>query len=147
MTDGPGRYNEEATALRQALGAEIIGLVVVRGNRGDGFSLQVEAAEGETAPALIRTAVMMRAVADQLDNDAMRHAGKDVRARARLVLEAATTSLAMLSYGLGAFTQTLVEHDPGAVQPVLDAVNAMTQASDALQRAIAVMKRKSRGAG
>ena len=40
MPDGPGRYNDECTAARESANAQACILIVLGGNRGNGFEVQ-----------------------------------------------------------------------------------------------------------
>lgn len=43
MTVGPGKYDDEATAVREATGAAGVVLIVLGGGKGSGFSVQTKA--------------------------------------------------------------------------------------------------------
>jgi hypothetical protein len=63
MAWGPGKYDAEVTDLMKKLQAEGIILLVIGGNRGEGFSSQV------TLPALMAIPQMLRTIADQIERD------------------------------------------------------------------------------
>lgn len=60
----PGKYNAEATKLREETNAGLVFVLVLRGAKGDGSSLQT------TDPRLAAVAAkMLRIIADGLDAD------------------------------------------------------------------------------
>lgn len=138
MADVFVSYDAEAMALRKALGASIVGMVVVGGDRGDGAAFQMVASDAET---LIRAAGMLRGVAEQVEDGALRLSGMGAGAGARLVLEAGRTSLAMLAYGLGKLSAELTGAE---MQAVLAATDLMKKAFDELARVLE-SAHKSRG--
>ena len=64
MSAGPGRYDEEATALRVATDARGVVLLVVDGMRGTGFSVQMHSLED-----VKRLPGALRDLASQIDAD------------------------------------------------------------------------------
>lgn len=64
MALGPGKYDEVATAAREAAGAQAVILIVLNGAHGSGFSVQAVGEDISTRlPALLRT------VADGIESD------------------------------------------------------------------------------
>jgi hypothetical protein len=61
MAWGPGKYDLEVTQLRESTQAEGIILIVLGGNRGEGFSSQL------TLPALLAMPQILRTIADQIE--------------------------------------------------------------------------------
>jgi hypothetical protein len=69
--DSGGKYGPEATAVRLVTSAQLVMLLVVGGNRGDGFSVQTLArSETENASALKQAAAQLRLVADAMEANA-----------------------------------------------------------------------------
>ncbi len=64
MPQGPGKYDDIATAAREQTDAKCIVLVVLGGNRGNGFSVQATA---DVHPDDLVT--VLRKVADQIEHD------------------------------------------------------------------------------
>lgn len=54
MSVGAGRYDEAATAAREATKAEGVLLIVLGGEKGSGFSAQIPPEAIEKIPALLR---------------------------------------------------------------------------------------------
>lgn len=55
MPHGPGKYDDACTAARETTGAEAVLLMVIGGNKGSGFSMQMHDREVlETLPTLLR---------------------------------------------------------------------------------------------
>lgn len=75
MTTGPGKYDEECTAALIATDAQAVLLVVLGGDRGDGFSMSssVGSPPASMLPTVLRPASMLpavlRLVADQIEAD------------------------------------------------------------------------------
>jgi hypothetical protein len=64
MPTGPGKYDNEASRIREETNAELIILAILGGDKGDGFAIQT------TSPAALkRVPDMLRFMADQIDND------------------------------------------------------------------------------
>lgn len=64
MTLGRGRYDDEATAAREETGAQGIVLIVLAGDKGNGFAVQVR------SPYLLkRLPEMLRTMAEQIERD------------------------------------------------------------------------------
>jgi hypothetical protein len=63
MTIGPGKYDAEATHVMNSTHASGVIVIVIGGDRGEGFSIQ---ATLEVSLALPK---MLRMIADQLDPD------------------------------------------------------------------------------
>lgn len=66
MAIGPGQYDEEVTELRERLQASGIVLMVAGGNRGHGFSAQLDLQSMMLLPRVLRE------LADQIEADAQR---------------------------------------------------------------------------
>ena len=67
MSFGPGVYDAECTAARTAAKASGTILLVIHGDRGNGFSVQV------TDPGIISLLpAMLRSMADQIEVDSKR---------------------------------------------------------------------------
>ena len=60
---GPGKYDEEATLVQERTEAAGVIVIVVGGNKGQGFACQGTLAVTQALPA------MLRHIADQLDAD------------------------------------------------------------------------------
>lgn len=67
MAFGGGKYEPEAEAALKTTNADLIGVFVVGGNRGDGFALQVKAPSGLLA--LAKLPEILRTIAEQVEND------------------------------------------------------------------------------
>lgn len=63
MPIGPGKYDDEATTVREQTDASGIILVVLEGRKGTGFSVQAPGHVLFTLPEILR------ALADQIDED------------------------------------------------------------------------------
>ncbi len=64
MSHGPGKYDDEATAAREATGAAAVVLIVLGGRKGEGFAVQA------TSPALVaKLPALLRSMAEQIDAD------------------------------------------------------------------------------
>lgn len=64
MAVGPGKYDDLATYVRQASKATAVVVAVIDGDKGSGFSVQVE---GPLAPNLAR---LLRVMADEIERGA-----------------------------------------------------------------------------
>lgn len=65
MAHGPGKYDDEATMVRERTAAEAVVVVVVGGLRGHGFSTQ-----SSDPQMLARLPALLRQIADQIEKDA-----------------------------------------------------------------------------
>lgn len=63
MTAGPGKYDDQATTIREATGADTVMVIVIGGNQGEGFSVQTTPANARLLPNLLRY------LADQIEAD------------------------------------------------------------------------------
>jgi hypothetical protein len=74
MPFGPGKYDDDATAIREKLKADGIILIVLGGDKGQGFSAQLNFAATMAMPEILRT------VADQIEQSqgAMKAAADEV---------------------------------------------------------------------
>ena len=61
MAKGPGKYDDLATQVREAAEAPAVVVIVIKGNRGSGFSVQASADLTASLPALLRH------IADEID--------------------------------------------------------------------------------
>jgi hypothetical protein len=65
MAVGPGKYDPECTAVRLATRAETVILVVIGGDRGNGFSVQALAHdERESAMSVVKA---LRVMANEIE--------------------------------------------------------------------------------
>lgn len=56
MTAGPGKYDDQATAVRLATGADTVLVLVIGGDRGEGFSVQTrDPTMAREVPNILRT--------------------------------------------------------------------------------------------
>jgi hypothetical protein len=62
MNDGPGKYDDACTAARESTQAQGVLLVVLGGNKGNGFSAQFVGAD-----MVGRVPELLRVVADQIE--------------------------------------------------------------------------------
>ena len=62
MAQGPSKYDRECTLVRESAQAKVVLVIVVGGDRGDGFAMQ---AGGDVPPTVV--AKMLRNVADQIE--------------------------------------------------------------------------------
>lgn len=62
MPAGPGKYDDACTQARQATGGEAVVLIVLDGEQGSGFSVQVA---GESIAHLLP--FLLRTTADQIE--------------------------------------------------------------------------------
>ncbi len=68
MTIGAGKYDDICTMVRSTTDAEMVLLIIARGNRGEGFSVQC------TDPQLLADLPgVLRSVADQIEADTLKH--------------------------------------------------------------------------
>jgi hypothetical protein len=64
VAEGPGRYDKEAAMVMESAKARGVMVIIYRGDRGNGFSMQ------STDPRFIRTIPdILRSMADQIDQD------------------------------------------------------------------------------
>jgi hypothetical protein len=63
MTHGPGKYDQFATYVRVHTEAAAVVVIVIDGNKGEGFSVQAD----ETV--VLKLPAMLRALADEMDRD------------------------------------------------------------------------------
>lgn len=64
MSLGPGKYDDACSVAREAIDAELVILVVMNGNRGNGFSIQcIDPRMARSLPQLLR------AMADDIEKD------------------------------------------------------------------------------
>jgi len=60
---GPGKYDKEATTIRKATNADGVVLIIIGGNKGDGFSCQASLEVHLTLPEILKN------VANQVEED------------------------------------------------------------------------------
>lgn len=65
MSRGPGKYDQECGAAREATAAEAVLLIVINGKLGSGFSVQAN----EGSPTLAALPGILRDVAAQIAQD------------------------------------------------------------------------------
>lgn len=65
---GPGKYDDALTVAREMCGSDAAILIVQRGNKGPGFSVQADAGLIRAIPA------MLRIVAHEIEEDLKRDA-------------------------------------------------------------------------
>jgi hypothetical protein len=63
MSLGPGKYDDEATWVRERTNASGVILIVIGGDRGYGFAAQA------TLETTLSLSAMLRDIADQIDAD------------------------------------------------------------------------------
>lgn len=63
MTIGPGKYDEETTMIQARTQAAGVILIVIGGNKGEGFSCQA------TLEVTLALPKMLRTIADQMEAD------------------------------------------------------------------------------
>ena len=63
MAIGPGKYDEEATMVMERVKAQGVILIVVGGNKGEGFACQA------TLPTMLGIPEMLRNMADEIERD------------------------------------------------------------------------------
>jgi hypothetical protein len=65
----PGKYGPECAQLRQDLGAEVVAVMVGNGNKGSGFTVEIEARNEAHADQIARTlAGLLREVAENIES-------------------------------------------------------------------------------
>ena len=71
---GPGEYDAECTAARESAGAPIAILIIIGGDRGNGFSAQfITDVPGKPPKELAAVPALLRDVADQIERDQREH--------------------------------------------------------------------------
>jgi hypothetical protein len=65
MPVGPGKYDDTCTEVRLKHDAAFV-LVAIIGNRGEGFSVQIDAARIKARDSDKRVVAMLRDIADQI---------------------------------------------------------------------------------
>lgn len=65
MALGPGKYDELATLCRTTVNAQGAIVIIIDGDRGHGFSVQIHDVE-----LLLRLPAMLRTVADEIERSA-----------------------------------------------------------------------------
>jgi methylmalonyl-CoA mutase cobalamin-binding subunit len=70
MAEGPGKYDDLATYVREKAQADGVIVVVLGGNKGPGFSAQI--ASHTPVESMLTTVQVIRRVADQIEADAKR---------------------------------------------------------------------------
>ena len=73
MTIGPGVYDAEATAARESTNAQAVVLIVVRGDKGSGFSCQA------LEDVILDLPAVLRSLADQIEADAFKEVVTDFK--------------------------------------------------------------------
>lgn len=142
MALGPGKYDAEATAAREATGAEAVVLVVAGGDRGAGFSVQQVARAGaDPWEGVVPLIVALRAVTEQMTRDYAANSRLGKKARTRLALETARTSLAMIAHELGGASPELLQRGPRVVDRVAAAVNNIEAASSDIAAILEELRR------
>lgn len=136
---GPGKYDAAAQRVRDEHDADVAVVIVRGGDRGNGVACKMRA--GVLPEGLMQSAVVLRAVADEMERDAMRLAGTGARARARLLLAAVRTACSTMAYGLGLVTMPIAKEGGSAFEAVAAGVGALTQAQAAFDRALAELAR------
>jgi hypothetical protein len=69
MAAGPGVYDDVATVAIQSTNALGVMVAVISGNRGNGFSVQLDTRRPEWVAAASALPEMLREIADQIDDD------------------------------------------------------------------------------
>ena len=64
MPVGPGKYDDITTHVREETNAQAVAVIVVNGNKGSGFSIQLEDGLALNLPRLLRI------MADEIENSA-----------------------------------------------------------------------------
>jgi hypothetical protein len=63
MTIGPGKYDDETTMVQAKTQARGVVLIIIGGNKGEGFSIQA------TLEVTLAVPKMLRRIADQIEAD------------------------------------------------------------------------------
>lgn len=63
MTVGPGKYDDEATLVQKRTNALGVILIVIGGDKGEGFACQA------TLEVTLALPAMLRSIADQIETD------------------------------------------------------------------------------
>ena len=152
MTISSNKYEAEAAMLRDATDGEVCAVVVAGGNRGDGFSMQMQeqVQPGKEAELLTRTAAMLRGIAHQIDDEALRRSGSNPRERARVLLDASRLQIAMVAYGLGQVSPDFTAPELQSMRTqglngLTRALDQLTAASAELDHVLEVMLHRPRG--
>lgn len=75
MPIGPGKYDDLCTRARDAAKAKMAVLVIVGGEKGDGFSVQVQAHPSDPLTDPRALVNLLRNMADQIQQDINRRKG------------------------------------------------------------------------
>jgi hypothetical protein len=71
MPVGPGKYDDTCTEVRLRHGASFVLLAIIGGDRGQGFSVQMEFVAGDpdrdAAVVNLNVVKMLRTIADQIE--------------------------------------------------------------------------------
>lgn len=69
MANGPGKYDELATVVREETQAECVAVVVIGGIKGSGFSVQIVSDGPETDAEMCgKLVLILRNVADDIEH-------------------------------------------------------------------------------
>lgn len=68
MAEGPGKYDDLVTLVREKTGAAGVLLIVLDGNKGSGFSVHL--ATHSEIDSMLQTVRLLRHMADQIEADA-----------------------------------------------------------------------------
>ncbi len=68
MAQGPGKYDDLTTYVREKSGAEAVVVIVLGGKKGHGFSVQA-CGQGAAAEIHATLSARLRAIADEIDKD------------------------------------------------------------------------------
>lgn len=63
MTSGPGKYDEEATLVMERTKAQCVIVIIIGGNKGEGFSVQATSEVAFQLPSILMN------IANQLEKD------------------------------------------------------------------------------
>lgn len=63
MAEGPGKYDEQCTRVREATKADGVIVMVINGDKGTGYGAQLHPLIGPLVPQILRN------VADQMEGD------------------------------------------------------------------------------
>lgn len=69
MARGPGEYDAEATEVRERTDAMAVVVMVLGGNKGSGFSVQVERNPRDAKKLLAMLPQLLRSTADEIEKD------------------------------------------------------------------------------
>ena len=73
MSVGPGKYDDEATWVRERAKASGVILIVIGGDRGQGFACQA------TLEVTLSLPTMLRDIADQIEANTLTNAATEVK--------------------------------------------------------------------